>query len=909
MDNIRILYCDRNQNIDNNVTFITNNITNSTTIKSLKISLLKQLNIPIDHIDDFSMTLTLSSPPSNSTDISQIPYDNCIISDVYKQLLSTKTDQEPSQHISNTNNNELFILLTNNQPHNDVSTVDITDDFKPLNDSDYAYIKQSDKKGYLLELSTSTSTSTPNNTPPIWIKRYCILTDKMWILTVIKDEIYARFIPLTHNVTFLGHHPLYPEYNPCLYFQWNQSGHTISYCYRIYSDNLLNNTDIQYMQCDIGIDNKSHEQQHQQHQHQHISAIDSMSYNSWIYEINTRMQYYTDNATMQAVDLLSCEYEYTKQLRQQESYKKLLYSPLMSYVLADICHEPFILSCSSRTHTKDKCGHNYDPSPSAPSSSHNKTYSWSRIHNKNTSSNTTSTSKNQHPLTSSPSYSSDLTSTLLQLRIHQCICDTGPKSSLRTNLHEFHPSVAKFIKFLQCIHIHQDMVRVGIGQNYDPSSPHIDSGTTNTNTDDDSEYIKQVWLYALNIFITYIHPLLQKRATPTTDTSTYTNNTTNNNTCTIIPPTSVISPRRTRSYSHSSRNGSTKSTSAASPHATHTTHTANNRYNSTTIPYTTSTPRGGGHNYEGEYACHTEDDGDDWVEVGSDEDTIWDIAMPVLLPIRAYFQSFYHISTPPPSPTSISLIQSNDPGSSTDTSTCNNSLPLPSSISLSSPPLPPPIAVQAPTAVQPAVVPQSSWKWFLDGFFFSTQQPITITTTDVMGEKGHNYDSLKKPSPLHIPSIDTSTTSVWTYDQHISHILSTYTTSKHTNTAATTAHHNNAHTYIYDNPTITAALLACHHFPSTTLPSLPLFNEVEQALYSNIDDISATILTEATSIHHISNATNNTNTENSNSRVYDVYDSNNVYQNMYTTTNSNNSSSGSKVPFEELKEVDIGSSH
>ena len=228
--------------------------------------------------------------------------------------------------------------------------------------------------------------------------------------------------------------------------------------------------------------------------------------------------------------------------------------------------------------------------------------------------------------------------------------------------------------------------------------------------------------------------------------------------------------------------------------------------------------------------------------------------------------------------------------------------------------------------MQPSVVPQpqSSWKWFLDGFFFTTTQqttttapttaPTTATAADVVGEKGQNYDSLKVPSPIHIPSIDTSTPSVWTYDQHISHILSTYTTTKHTNTstATTTAHHNSAHTYIYDNPTLTAALLACHNFPTTTLPALPLFNEVEQALYSNIDDISATILTEATGIHRISNTTKNTYTDSTNSRVYDVYDSNNVCQSIYAnSTNSNNRSSGcnSKVPFEELKEVDIGSAH
>lgn len=74
----------------------------------------------------------------------------------------------------------------------DASSNESSEDEEEISLSDVSYLRQNDRKGFMLKKSSTD--------PNLWRRRYCILTDKLWCIDAKRPVPRASCISIVNNI-------------------------------------------------------------------------------------------------------------------------------------------------------------------------------------------------------------------------------------------------------------------------------------------------------------------------------------------------------------------------------------------------------------------------------------------------------------------------------------------------------------------------------------------------------------------------------------------------------------------------------------------------------------------------------------------------------------------------------------
>lgn len=90
-------------------------------------------------------------------------------------------------------------------PDDDASGNSTSDEEEEISLSDVSYLRQNDRKGFMLKKSSKD--------PNLWRRRYCILTDKLWCIDAKRSVPRATSIDIFNNITLASNHTVEIPYS------------------------------------------------------------------------------------------------------------------------------------------------------------------------------------------------------------------------------------------------------------------------------------------------------------------------------------------------------------------------------------------------------------------------------------------------------------------------------------------------------------------------------------------------------------------------------------------------------------------------------------------------------------------------------------------------------------------------
>lgn len=177
----------------------------------------------------------------------------------------------------------------------DLSGDESSDDEQELLPGDLQYIRQSDRKAFMLKRS--------RKDPNCWKKRYCVITDKFWCINTKYESPRAICLSLNSSVKIFDVRPAYNYQNAVILKE--SSG---SYYFRA------------------------------------ASPVDQQN---WINELTTRISYQTDHETIHLAEFIACDEELAMCNRQQKATATITHSNIFRYVLSEVSNENIWMALSS----------------------------------------------------------------------------------------------------------------------------------------------------------------------------------------------------------------------------------------------------------------------------------------------------------------------------------------------------------------------------------------------------------------------------------------------------------------------------------------------------------------------------------------------------------------------------------
>lgn len=177
----------------------------------------------------------------------------------------------------------------------DLSGDESSDDELELLPGDLQYIRQSDRKAFMLKRS--------KKDPNCWKKRYCVITDKFWCINTKYESPRAICLNLNSAVRIFDVRPAYNYQNAV----------------------ILKDTNGSY----------------------YFRAFSPVDQQNWINELTSRISYQADHETIHLAEFIACDEELAMCNRQQKATVSVTHSNVFRYALSEVSNESIWMALSS----------------------------------------------------------------------------------------------------------------------------------------------------------------------------------------------------------------------------------------------------------------------------------------------------------------------------------------------------------------------------------------------------------------------------------------------------------------------------------------------------------------------------------------------------------------------------------
>jgi len=190
----------------------------------------------------------------------------------------------------------------------DVSGESSSDEEEEISLSDLAYLRQGERRGFLLKRSSQD--------PNLWRRRYCVLTDKLWSIDVRSKVPKASSINISGSI------------------QVRESAAIFNLDYPL--SIVIENSSSSGSGSGGGISSKGAA---------FFRATNPTDHQGWIDDLRQRAFLTSENDVIKMAELIMCDEELSKNQRQQRSYQQVFQTTSVSKALNDL-HEKTLSSSS-----------------------------------------------------------------------------------------------------------------------------------------------------------------------------------------------------------------------------------------------------------------------------------------------------------------------------------------------------------------------------------------------------------------------------------------------------------------------------------------------------------------------------------------------------------------------------------